>query len=436
MVEEKAQALSTSGERSVGESDIGQAHPMMSLLEEADKLGQFEKSTILEGVIVRVTSDEILIDVGAKSEGIVTKRDLDRLGAEYVSRLKVGDQVLAYVMTAEDKNGNIILSLARAQIEKDWRQAEQLFKTQEVFESTVAGFNKGGLIVRLGRVRGFVPASQLVPQDQGDVSSEEYKAKLVGQPIQIKIIELDRERNRLILSERAAIRDWRKLQKDRLLDELSEGDIRTGMVSSLCDFGAFVDLGEADGLVHLSELSWRRVTHPSEVLEVGQEVEVYVLNVDRDRKRIGLSLKRLLPDPWTLVEERYQVGQLVEGTVTKLVKFGAFARLHDSDIEGLIHISEMSDEHVGHPKDVVKGGDVLTLRIIKIDAARKRMGLSLKRVDLVEYAEQDWDEGRAESDAAMGGEMEAEENQKVTVGKSVNRSPELIEMEAAEDAVE
>jgi small subunit ribosomal protein S1 len=363
---------------------------MTELLEETYDVKQLQRGVVLEGTIVLISEEEILIDIGAKSEGVVRGRELARLDADFVAGLKKSDPVLAYVLVPEDKNGNIVLSLAKAQLEKDWREADRLFKAKEIFEGVVAGYNKGGLIVRLGKVRGFVPMSQLVISAGEDLSAEERKASLVGKTIQLKIIELDRERNRLILSERAAARDLRQKQKEKLLAELDSGDIREGVVSSLCDFGAFVDLGEADGLVHLSEISWRRVAHPSEVLRVGQEVEVYVLKVDRERKRIGLSLKRLMPDPWTLVDERYKVGQLVEGTVTKLVKFGAFARLADSDIEGLIHISELSEDHVNHPKEVVKEGEVLTLRIIRIDSARRRMGLSLKRVDAAEYADQDW----------------------------------------------
>jgi small subunit ribosomal protein S1 len=216
--------------------------------------------------------------------------------------------------------------------------------------------------------------------------------------MQLKVIEIDRSRNRLILSERAAMREWRRQHKEQLLAELQEGDIRTGEVISICDFGAFVDLGGADGLVHLSELSWRRVAHPSEVVQVGDEVEVYVINVDRDRKRIGLSLKRLGPDPWSVVAERYHVGQLVEGTITKLVKFGAFARIFDDDIEGLIHLSELSEERISHPREVVQEGDVRTLRIIRIDPEQRRIGLSLKRVASSEYLEVDWQDGYAESD--------------------------------------
>jgi len=419
--------------RSKTEPDTGSAHPMTELLEETYAVKQLKKGVILEGTIVFISQDEILIDIGAKSEGVVRGRELARLDADFLSGLKKGDRVLTYVFVPEDKNGNILLSLAKAQIEKDWREAERLFKEQGVFEGVVAGYNKGGLIVRLGKVRGFVPTSQMsVPVVEEDLSTEELKARAVGKTIQLKVIELDRERNRLILSERAAARDLRRKQKERLLEELNDGDIRTGVVSSLCDFGAFVDLGEADGLVHLSEISWRRVTHPSEVLRVGQKVEAYVLNVDRERKRIGLSLKRLKPDPWTLVDDQYEVGQLVEGTITKLVKFGAFARLADSDIEGLIHVSELSEGHVNHPKEVVKEGDVLALRIIKIDSGRRRMGLSLKRVDSAEYVDQDWVSDYAEAKAT---EEEKERVDEPTLEEETGQ-PEVDEVSSTSELSE
>jgi small subunit ribosomal protein S1 len=322
--------------------------------------------------------------------------------------MKVGDEIMTYVVSPEDGNGNIVLSLSRAQTEKDWHEAEELFKTQNVFEGQVAGFNKGGLIVKVGKVRGFVPASQLVtapggkPEAEGGEAEESKADKqwqpLVGKKLQLKVIEMDRARNRLILSERAAMRDWRKVQKEKLLSELHVGMHLKGKVISLADFGAFVDLGGADGLVHLSEISWKRVTHPKEVLKVGQEVEVEVLNVDHDRKRIGLSLKRLEADPWSTIENRYKIGQLIEGTITKLAKFGAFARIKDDDeIEGLIHISELSDGRINHPKEVVKEGQVVTLRVIRIDADKRRLGLSLKRVDQAEYAESDWRQGLQEA---------------------------------------
>ncbi|MBC7255326.1 MAG: S1 RNA-binding domain-containing protein [Chloroflexi bacterium] len=269
-----------------------------------------------------------------------------------------------------------------------------MFESQEVFDGKVSGANRGGLIVHVGRVRGFVPASQVasvrLSRNADDAEREKALGELVGRTIPVKVIELDRRRNRLILSERAALRERRQKQKERLLSELKEGDVRRGVVSSLCDFGAFVDLGGADGLVHISELSWSRVTHPSQVLKVGDEVDVYVLGVDVQRRRIALSIKRLKPEPWSEVEERYHIGQIVRGHITNITEFGAFARL-DEDIEGLIHISELSEQHINHPSEVVHEGQELDLRVIRIDAAKQRLGLSLRRVTEEQYEDFDWE---------------------------------------------
>lgn len=342
---------------------------------------------IVAGTVVRVEPREILIDIGAKSEGVVAQKEMETMTPDALKKIQVGDRVLAFVLKSENRDGNVVLSLARAQMERDWRDAEELLKSEAIFEAQVAGFNKGGLIVRVGKVRGFVPATQLEstfkrrsePQSETPEASESDLSALVGKKLRLKIIELDRERNRLILSERAAMRDWRKEQKERLMTELKEGDVRSGVVTSVTDFGAFVALGGVDGLIHLSELSWAKINHPRDLLQVGDKVDVKVLSVEKERQRIALSLKRLQAEPWTTVEERYQVGQLVTGTITKLASFGAFARLEDN-IEGLIHISELSDKRIQHPKEVVKEGETLTLRVIRIDPARRRLGLSLKRV--------------------------------------------------------
>jgi len=341
--------------------------------------------TIVSGTIVRAESREILIDIGAKSEGVVDQKELEKMSADAIKKLRVGETVLVFIVRAENREGNVVLSLARAQIEHDWRDAEELLKSGEILETQVAGFNKGGLIVRVGKVRGFVPATQLEGTYRKKIetpeAAESYELDLsayVGKKVKLKVIELDRERNRLILSERAALRELRKEQKVRLLEDLKEGSVLNGTVTSVADFGAFVDLGGVDGMIHLSELSWTKIAHPSDLLKVGDKIEVQVLGVDRDRERIALSLKRRQPEPWSTVEERYKVGQLVNGTITKLASFGAFARLEDN-IEGLIHISELADRRIQHPKEVVKEGDTLQLRVIRIDPARRRLGLSLKR---------------------------------------------------------
>ncbi len=389
----------------LGTTDTATTNPMASLLDSEYAYKTPQHGDILQGVIMQVSPGEILVDVGSKSEGIISGRELERMDPEVRQSLSVGQDVLAYVVRPEDQDGNIVLSLTRAQMETDWRKAEELYAAEEIFEAQVAGHNKGGLIVRIGRVRGFVPSSQLVSvrrrrseegeEEDGDDSEQ---AKLVGKTLRFKIIELDRRRNRLILSERAAAREWRREQKEKLLSELQENEVRTGVVSSLCDFGAFVDLGGADGLIHLSELSWGRVAHPREVLNVGDEVQVYVLHIDRERRRIALSLKRLQPEPWSQIDERYQIGQLIQGTITKITNFGAFARL-DGDVEGLIHISELSDQRIGHPREVVQEGQTLDLRVIRIDSARKRIGLSLRRVNDTEIEDYTWEpEGEATSE--------------------------------------
>jgi small subunit ribosomal protein S1 len=378
-------------------------HPMQSLLDSDQSMNMPQRGEIRDGKIARITSTEILVDVGAKSEGIITGRELETLDEATRASLAVDQIVSVYVMDPEDRSGNIVLSLTRAREEKDWRQAEELLTSQEVYSGAIAGFNKGGLIVKLGNVRGFIPASQLSSarrrRSEGGETPEQKWGRMIGETSQVKVIEVDRSRNRLILSERAAAKETREAQKEQLLAEIKPGDVRKGHVISLADFGAFVDIGGADGLVHLSELSWKRVAHPNEVLKVGQEVEVTVLNVDRERKRIGLSMKRREDDPWLVIKEKYRPGQLVAGTITKLTKFGAFARVEgENDLEGLIHISELADGHIDHPREAVSEGQSVTLRVVKVDPEKRRMGLSLKRVSSAEYADADWEQVAATLD--------------------------------------
>lgn len=359
---------------------------MAELLEQSSNVKEVERGDILKGTIVSISPTEVLVDVGCKSEGIVAGRELERLSREDLAELHVGDVVPVYVLKPEDEDeGHIWLSLARAWVEKDWTNAQRLYETGEGYEGTVVGYNKGGLIVHFGRVRGFVPASQL-ESSRGMAASgkEDQWSHMVGQKLRLKIIEIDRKRNRLILSERAAMQEWRKGQKERLLTGLKEGDVLNGRVASLADFGAFVDLGGADGLIHLSEISWLPVAHPREVLKVGDTVQVYVLQVDSTRQRISLSLKRLQPEPWSQVLEKYQIGQVVEATITRLASFGAFAQV--DDIEGLIHISELTDMNITHPREVINEGDAVSVKIIHIDPERRRMGLSLKQA----AGETDW----------------------------------------------
>jgi small subunit ribosomal protein S1 len=334
---------------------------------------------VMDGVIMHVDREEILVDIGSKSEGIVPSREYSSLSNEERQALAVGDTILVFVVQPENPEGHAVVSIDRARQEKSWRRLQELHEANEVIEAEVTNYNKGGLLVNLDGVRGFVPASQVTEIRGGDEASKQADmARLIGSSLPLKVIEINRHRNRLILSERQAVQERRDVMKERLIDELSEGEVRKGRVSSICDFGAFVDIGGADGLVHLSELSWSRVRHPSEVLRVGQEVDVYVLGINAQEKKIALSIKRTQAEPWSRVAAAYEVGQLVRGTVTQLANFGAFARIEDG-IEGLIHVSELVDDRVSHPKQVVSEGDDLLLRIIRIDPQRRRMGLSLRR---------------------------------------------------------
>lgn len=383
-----------------------ETHPMALLLNEIENsLLEPQFGEIRTGIVVDKRPHELLVDIGYKSEGVVAGREVERISDEFQT-LKIGDEIPVFIMR-EDKDGNLLLSVSRALAEKDWERAEKLMDQQDIFDGIVETFNRGGVIIRVGHVRGFVPASQLSSSasesgndaNNGDGEGDERWASLIGETLKLKVIDVDRKRNRLILSERLAMRDWRRQQKEQLLDTLKEGDTYEGVISNIADFGAFVDLGGADGLIHLSELSWNRVNHPSEVVTVGDKVKVQILSVDLDRKRIGLSMRRLMPEPWEIINEYYEVGQIVRGHITKLVNFGAFARLDSNGVEGLIHISELSDQRVAHPREVVKEGEEHNLRIIRIDTDKRRMGLSLKQaIPVEEKPELDWQ--IAPSDAA------------------------------------
>jgi small subunit ribosomal protein S1 len=339
---------------------------------------------IRTGVVASLSPTQILVSVGAKSEGVITGRELESIPVDERAALQMGQEILVYVLNAEDDNGNVVLSYTRAQEQKGWAEVEKMLEDSGTYEGKVDGFNKGGIIVPVYGLRGFIPASQLSISRRmgvtGDTPDQRY-AKMIGEPISVRVIEVDRKRRRLILSERAASSETRQSIKERVIESLKEGETYTGKVTSLADFGAFVNVNGADGLVHLSEISWDRVQHPSEVLEVGQEVKVKVINIDREKKRIGLSMRALQSDPWQSKVDKFKVGQLVEGVITRLTKFGAFARL-EGDLEGLIHISEISENRIEHPKEAgLHEGDVVTLRVIRIDPDQRRIGLSLRKVD-------------------------------------------------------
>ncbi len=352
------------------------------------------KGQIVTGVIASINEAEILIDIGAKSEGVITGQEFVALDDETLAALSVGQEIDVYVLRPEGRDGHTILSLRRALEQQDWDVAEELLETKSAIEVEIIGFNKGGLIVSFEKLRGFVPASQVSLERRrratGSTPDERWR-EMVGESMMIKVIEVDRGRNRLILSEREAMKEQRVKIKRELLEKLEIGQTYNGRVTSLTDFGAFVDIGGIDGLVHLSELAWEHVIKPGEILSVGDEVEVEVIDINIDRERIGLSRKRLLKNPWDRIDELYEVNQLVQGTVTKLTKFGAFARMVDQPaIEGLIHISELADRRIGHPREVVSEGETLTLRVVRIEPDKKRIGLSLKRVDSTDYQDDDW----------------------------------------------
>jgi small subunit ribosomal protein S1 len=374
------------------ESVVQESPSMESLLEEQGLSLDFPKQgEIRKGVIATINVNEILVSVGTKSEGVIAGRELESIPAAERAAFMVGQEIPVFVIAPEDQNGNVVLSYVRAREEQDWETVERMLSNGESFDSKVIGYNKGGLIVPIGGLRGFVPASQisLTRRTISGEAPEQRWGKMVGEPMKVRVIEVDRERRRLILSERQALQETRETLKDRLLDELQEGSVRTGRVTSLADFGAFVNIDGADGLVHLSEITWDRIAHPNEILKVGQEVKVKVISVDRERKRIGLSMRQLEEDPWMKKVSHLKEGLLVEGTITHLTKFGAFAKL-DDDLEGLIHISELSEQRVNHPKEVVHEGETVTLRVIKIDPERRRIGLSLRKVDSPRYADLDW----------------------------------------------
>ena len=388
---EEPEALTGQGaESEVNPQDSNES--MESLMSGADsQLASPNQGEICPGVIASISSTQILVSVGAKSEGVISGRELDSITPAERDAFQVGQEIHVYVVNPEDNNGNIVLSFTRAQEQMGWEKVEKMLENGEGFDGKVDGFNKGGLIVDVQGLRGFIPASQISMArrnaSQGDTPEARWSG-MIGEPISVRVIEVDRARRRLILSERAANPESRQSIKERVIEELHEGEIRTGRVTSLADFGAFVNINGADGLVHLSEISWDRIQHPSEVLEVGQEVQVKIISVDREKKRIGLSIRALQDDPWREKVGKFKVGQLVEGVITRLTKFGAFARL-EGDIEGLIHISEISEERIEHPRERLKEGEVVNLRIIRIDLEQRRIGLSLRKVDSAAFADLD-----------------------------------------------
>lgn len=396
MEEKKSQLLGESIQENSPPSEIMDMETLLA--QEGLGLGNIpERGDIRKGVITAITSNEILIDVQSKADGLIAGRELEGINPKTLKDFQVGEEILVYVLEPEDNNGHVVLSFTRAQEEQDWEKVESSLESGEAITTFVEGYNKGGLLVPVGQLRGFVPGSLVSVFREGDGGSTEDRwSEAIGKEITLKVIEVDRSRQRLILSERDAIGETREAIKDQLLDNLAVGDRVSGYVSSLADFGAFVNIQGVDGLVHLSELSWDHVDHPSDLVKVGQELEVEVISIDEDKRRIGLSMRRLQDNPWIEKAEEIKEGQLIQGTITNLTDFGAFARIENTDLEGLIHISELSTDRVGHPSEVVSVGETLALRVISLDMERHRIGLSLEKVDSDEYAAIDLEQIREE----------------------------------------
>ena len=363
-------------------NDIGTADDFLAAIDSTIKY--FNDGDIVEGTIVKVDRDEVLLDIGYKTEGVIPSRELSiKHDVDPNEVVSIGDEIEALVLQKEDKEGRLILSKKRAQYERAWGTIEEKKDKDEVVEGTVIEVVKGGLIIDIG-LRGFLPASLVEMRRVRDLQP------YVGQRLEAKIIELDKNRNNVVLSRRAWLEETQSAVRSDFLNKLAKGQVRTGVVSSIVNFGAFVDLGGVDGLVHVSELSWKHIDHPSEVVEVGQEVTVEVLDIDLDRERVSLSLKATQEDPWRQFARTHQIGQVVPGKVTKLVPFGSFVRVQDG-IEGLVHISELAERHVEIPEQIVNVGDELLVKVIDIDLERRRISLSLKQANEGALTEESFD---------------------------------------------
>lgn len=347
----------------------------------ADPVTELRRGDIREGTILSIDKDGMSVDLGLERNGLVPPHDLAKVGNRRRDGLQEGETVSVYVTDAGPSKDVILLSLQQAILNEKWLEAEKLLETGEIWEAKVTGYNQGGIIVPFGKLRGFVPISHLIdiPRRSNPGQIRERLGNYIGRTLPLCVIEVDRRRRRLVCSYRKAYPEWRRRQRQVFIDSLTEGEVRTGRVRELRDFGAFVDLGGGDGLVHISELAWHRVEHPKEVLRVGQEVSVYVMKVNRKRKRVALSLKRLAPHPWTTIEERYQENQLVEGKITRIASFGAFVEI-EPGIEGLLHVRQLPRVADQDPSKVVSVGEVHLLRILSIDPVQRRIRLSMRAV--------------------------------------------------------
>jgi small subunit ribosomal protein S1 len=395
----------------------------------------FEEGDVVNGEVVRIDKDEVLVDIGYKSEGVIPSHELSiRRSVDPADEVDLGEQVDALVLTKEDQEGRLILSKKRARFEKAWRKIEAAAETGEPVEGSVIEVVKGGLILDLG-VRGFLPASLV------DIRRVHNLEEFRDQTLECKVIELNRSRNNVVLSRRAVLEEERKEVREQILERLQPGQIVEGKISNIVDFGAFVDLEGIDGLIHISELSWSHVNHPGEVLEIGQDVRVKVLDIDRDRQRISLGLKQTQEDPWQKVLNEYRQGDVLEGKVTKVVAFGAFIEIVPG-VEGLVHISELAEHHVETPGEVVTPGEEKWVRILEIDEERRRISLSIKRAETKNNAFTDLipDELKQQvqdaSDDAAAAAAAAEAGESVETTEDAGESPEATEAvtEAATEA--
>ena len=390
-----------------------------SLLEESLAGSQIERGDIVSGTVLSIDSQGLIVDIGWKQDGIVTRNDIERMGMS-TADFQVDSEIDVAVVRLNDAEGNLILSASQARQNEDWKRAEVLMNDEELVTGAPIDANRGGLIMPFGHLRGFIPASHVVDLPRGLKEEERlnYLQQLMGKEISVKVIEVNRKRRRLVFSQLEAEQENRAARKEALLSELEEGGTRQGVVSGLCDFGAFVDLGGADGLIHISELAWFRVRHPSQVVAVGDKVDVYVLHLDDQGKRIGLSLKRLQPNPWSLIDDMYHIGQLVEGVISRVETFGAFISL-EPGIEALLHVSQMSHNAEENPLRHLYEGQKLLMRIISIESEKQRLGLSLTEVTdteleqweerQIEFVAQARAEAALEAEAEQDAELEAEQ---------------------------
>ncbi|MCY4073701.1 MAG: S1 RNA-binding domain-containing protein [Chloroflexi bacterium] len=398
----------TTLDQSVDEMDFA------SLLEESLASSQIERGDIVSGTVLSIDNQGLIVDIGWKQDGLVTRNDIERMGMS-TKDFRVNAEIDVAVVRLNDGDGNLILSASQARQNEDWKRAEVLMNSKELYTGVLADANRGGVIMPFGHLRGFIPASHVIDLPRGLKEDERLiqLQELIGKEISVRVIEVNRKRRRLVFSQLEAEQENRAARKQALLRELEEGGTREGVISGLCDFGAFVDLGGADGLIHISELAWFRVRHPSQVVAVGDKVEVFVLHLDDEGKRIGLSLKRLQPNPWSLVDDIYHIGQLVEGVISRVESFGAFVSL-DPGIEALLHVSQMSHNPEENPLRHLYEGQKLLMRIISIESEKQRLGLSLTEVTATELEQ--WEERQmelvAQARAAAEAEAEAERDER------------------------